>query len=131
MPTSNYPNENMERFYKELEDALNTHRSTCNFIIGDFNAKIGKKQDRSEAQVGPYGLGERNQRGTRLIQFAARQNMKIMNSFFKKKQQDRWIWRSPNGKVKNEIDYILSERMHVMKDVGTVKGLSSTLIIEW
>jgi len=31
-------------------------------IIGDFNAKLGRKQDESEFSIGKYGIGERNDR---------------------------------------------------------------------
>ncbi|CAF3269531.1 unnamed protein product, partial [Rotaria sp. Silwood2] len=33
--------------------------------MGDFNAKIGKKQQ-NETTIGTHGLGTRNERGSRL-----------------------------------------------------------------
>ena len=35
-----------------------------------------------------------------------------MNTFFKKTPQRKWTWRSPNGSVKNETDYILTNNRH-------------------
>ena len=35
-------------------------------VLGDFNAKVGSEQ--YENAVGPYGLGEVNERGQRLIE---------------------------------------------------------------
>jgi len=32
-------------------------------IIGDFNAKLGRKQNKNELSAGKYGIGERNDRG--------------------------------------------------------------------
>ena len=32
-------------------------------IMGDLNAKVGKKQDLLKVTVGPHGLGEHNERG--------------------------------------------------------------------
>ena len=40
-----------------------------------------------------------------------------MNTFFKKTPQRKWTWRSPNGSVKNEIDYILTNNRHICSDV--------------
>ena len=38
-----------------------------------------------------------------------------MNTMFQKKVKRRWIWKSPNGVTKTEIDYILTDR----PDIGT------------
>ena len=51
----------------------------------DFNAKVGKKLDENEDEVGLNGEGKRNDRGQTLIKFAIWQNTMITNSFFKAK----------------------------------------------
>uniref|UniRef100_A0A914VVX0 Craniofacial development protein 2-like n=1 Tax=Plectus sambesii TaxID=2011161 RepID=A0A914VVX0_9BILA len=57
-PTSAAEDEEVERFYEELEEAMNTH---CTYLImmGDFNTKVGCRKD-NEAFVGPF-RGERNE----------------------------------------------------------------------
>ena len=42
--------------------------------MGDFNAKIGKRKQNESCIMGPYGIGERNERGDRLVEFAAVEN---------------------------------------------------------
>lgn len=43
-----------------------------------------------------------------------------MNTFFKKKPQRKWTWLSPDGKTKNEIDYILTTLKHSILDTTTL-----------
>ena len=116
-PTEASSDEELENFYNDLEQALNQHRSQKNFIIGDMNSKVGTRNHEDEESVGPHGIGIRNKRGERLIQFAQEYKMKVANTFFRKPPQSKWTWRSPNGKTKNEIDFILCERIEDVRDV--------------
>uniref|UniRef100_A0A914VTT7 Craniofacial development protein 2-like n=1 Tax=Plectus sambesii TaxID=2011161 RepID=A0A914VTT7_9BILA len=56
-PTSAAEDEEVERFYEEHEEAMNT-RCTYLIVMGDFNAKVGCRKD-NKAFVGPFG--ERNE----------------------------------------------------------------------
>ncbi|XP_045454944.1 uncharacterized protein LOC123664445 [Melitaea cinxia] len=76
--------------------------------MGDFNAKIGMPLPDEKLIMKNYGYGIRNIRGERLIEFAYENKLSVINTFFKKKTRNRWTWRSPDGKTKNELDYILS-----------------------
>uniref|UniRef100_A0A914VNL8 Reverse transcriptase domain-containing protein n=1 Tax=Plectus sambesii TaxID=2011161 RepID=A0A914VNL8_9BILA len=116
-PTSAAEEEKIERFYEELEEAMNT-RCTYLIVMGDFNAKVGCRKD-NEAFVGPFG-GERNERGEWLAAIAESRRLFVGNSFFKKRQGRRWTWISPNGETKNEIDYILCSHRRILQDVGVV-----------
>lgn len=75
--------------------------------MGDFNAKIGQTNP-NETATGKHGYGDRNCRENRLIDFAHENNLAIINTFLKKNNKQRWTWRSPNGIIKNELDYILT-----------------------
>jgi len=57
------------------------------------------------------------------VQFATSKNLRIENTFFKKSKNRKWTWKSPNGLVKNEIDYILSNR-NVVKNVETIQRVN-------
>ena len=38
--------------------------------MGDFNAKVGSRQnDEEKESVGPFGLGDKNERGEQLVEF--------------------------------------------------------------
>ena len=74
-------------------------------VMEDMNAKIGK--EKYGGVVGKYDLGERNDRGTRLINFCEEYKLVIMNTFFK--QHPRWLytWKNPGNGYRNQIDYLM------------------------
>ncbi|PZC76173.1 hypothetical protein B5X24_HaOG204917 [Helicoverpa armigera] len=119
-PTSAYSDDDVEDYYDLLNKACEDNRGTFNIVLGDFNAKIGARQDQDDDKIiGPHGLGTRNERGSRLLQFAFGQMLSISNTFFTKKPQRRWTWMSPDGRTKNEIDFILSSFTHDSPNDGT------------
>jgi hypothetical protein len=76
----------------------------CNSSRG-FNAKVG--EGRQEDTVGNFGLGNRNEAGDRLIEWAERNQMIIGNTWFKEHKRRLWTWKSPGDNIRNQIDYIL------------------------
>ncbi|PZC78256.1 hypothetical protein B5X24_HaOG202328 [Helicoverpa armigera] len=123
-PTSAYSDDEVEDYYDLLNKACDDNRGTFNMVLGDFNAKIGARQHQDDGKIiGPHGLGTRNERGSRLLQFAFGQMLSISNTFFTKKPQRRWTWISPDGKTRNEIDFILSSCKYIVKDVGIINKI--------
>ena len=53
--------------------------------MGDFNAKVGGQTNTSERATGCFGLGQRNEKGDTLVEWATSNNFKIMNTQFRKK----------------------------------------------
>ena len=110
-PTSSYSDEEIEEHYEEINKMVKEVKSTdVLLIIGDFNAKIGncKYQD----LVGNYGLGERNQRGDRLLQFCIENNLVVTNTTFKHPKRLLYTWKSPGDVTRNQIDYLLIRKRH-------------------
>ena len=67
-PTQDHDGEKIEKFYQEIQNGIKYAKSDnviC--IMGDLNAKVG--DERYQNTVGMHGLGRRNERGERLIQF--------------------------------------------------------------
>ncbi|XP_013388676.1 craniofacial development protein 2-like [Lingula anatina] len=93
--------------------------------MGDFNAKIGIKSDEQERATGKFGSGERNERGDLLIEWATENNLKIMNTVYKKKISRRWTWQSPDGCTRNEIDYTMTNRPNIFTDVKVLNRLDA------
>ena len=71
---------------------------------GDFNALVEK--GRFEDIVGPYGLGERNFRGERVISWCDTSGLFLTNTWFDKHPRLLWTWKSPGDRCRNQIDYI-------------------------
>lgn len=78
-------------------------------ILGDFNEKIGSTKDDTHigSTVGRYGIGQRNDRGERLLNFCIDNNLTITNTVFQHHIRRLYTWQSPGGKYTNQIDYIL------------------------
>ena len=112
-PTSVSSQEELEEFYDDLQTEMRHKKTHYNVIMGDFNAKVGKGD---EDCVGSFGYGVRNDRGDDLINFATAHGFKIMNTYYKKKKNRRWTWRSPNFETFNEIDYVLVDKNNIVKN---------------
>ena len=102
-PTSDYDDEVIEAFYEDINKAFLENRGKYTIIMGDFNAKIGRREAGEEFIMGKFGTGERNKRGERLLEFAAEQKLKVTNTYFKKAKkpildmgESKWNHKKPN-----------------------------------
>lgn len=109
-PTSDSSVEEIEKFYDDLDDLtrkLKKHEVTI--IMGDLNVKVGKGQD--EDTVGRFGLGDRNERGDRLVQYCQEKEMIIRNTFYDLPPRRLYTWTAPghtkNNIIRNQIDFII------------------------
>lgn len=85
-PTSTSSEEEIENFYKDLNEALFLVKKADNTIVmGDFNVKVGKGQ--CQNIVCAFGLGNKNDRGDHIIQFCQDNNLIIANTLFKLHQR--------------------------------------------
>ena len=67
-PTNNTQEVVIEQFYEDLQDLLEpTPQKSALFIIGDWNAKVGRQE--TPGVTGKFGLGVQNETGQRLIEF--------------------------------------------------------------
>lgn len=84
----------------------------------------GAHADQLSQCIGKFGLGQRNERGERLIQFAAQNNLAISNSFFQHHPRRLYTWTSPDGNYRNQIDYIMigSRWKSFIRNVHTLPG---------
>ena len=125
-PTGDSSQEELETFYKQINLALQEVKPQEYLVIlGDFNAKIGKGKDGTS--VGPFGLGERNERGDRLVEFAEEEKLVVTNTWFKHRDRNLYTWTSPqDGEkvVRNQIDFILVKQRfkRSLKNVKTYPG---------
>ena len=104
-PTSERPEEEVDLFYDQMEDAIKQCKSQDIIItLGDFNAKVGG--EKFENVVGPFGLGTRNERGERLISWCDTHNLMLTNTWFRKHERLLWTWKSPGDRCRNQIDFI-------------------------
>ena len=124
-PTTAATEEEIDKFYGELTECISSLQTGLKhfmLIIGDFNSKIGKRKTGEERLVGRYGYGERNENGSKLLDFCHKHQLKVVNTWFKKKNYQKWTWQSPNHEHKNQIDYILAPTtFHQVKNFEVIK----------
>ena len=105
-PTSNAEEAAVERFYEDLQDLLElTPKKDVLFKIGNWNAKVGSQE--TPGVTSKFGLGIRNEAGQRLIEFCQENALVIADPLFQQHKRRLYTWTSPDGKHRNQIDYIL------------------------
>ena len=93
MPTSQAKEEEVDEVYEGVQDILANNKGRYNTVImGDFNAVVGL--GRRSKCVGAYGLGKRNKRGQKLVDFAKQNKFVITNTLFNHHKRRRWTWKS-------------------------------------
>ena len=106
LPTIDYDDEEVEKLYDQLEAILGKQKGIDNVnIMGDYNAVVG--EGRENRVVEKFGLGKRNDRGKRLIEFCKSQHLVITNTWYEQKQRRRYTWKSLVDLRRYQIDYIL------------------------
>ena len=122
-PTSSSSEEDLEEFCSGIDSCMKQCKSNeIKVVLGDFNAKVGK--GRHADIVGNDGIGSRNDRGDKLIDWCEQNNQVILNTWFTKHPRRLWTWKSPNGVTKNQIDYITinSRFRNCVKNILTLLG---------
>ncbi|XP_068697194.1 craniofacial development protein 2-like [Montipora foliosa] len=116
-PTSSHSDDEIEEHYEEINKMLKEVKSTDVILIfaGDFNAKIGKGS--YQDLVGNYGLGDRNPRGDRLLQFCIEKNLVVTNTTFQHPNRLLYTWKSPGDVSRNQIDYLLIRRKLTLEQI--------------
>ena len=77
----------------------------CYLTYGDWNAKVGSQE--TSGVTGKFGLGVQNKAGKRLIEFCQEKALVIANTLFQQHKRRLYTWASPDGKHRNQINYII------------------------
>ncbi|XP_065565735.1 uncharacterized protein LOC136030594 [Artemia franciscana] len=80
-------------------------------VVGDLNAKVGADRQYCPEVLGPRSLGEINENGTLLIDYALSKDFITGGSMFDHKTIHKYTWVSPDGRTKNQIDHFLMSRL--------------------
>ena len=97
-------------------------------VIGaDLNGHVGEGNTGDERVMGRYGIRERNEEGQRIVDFAKRMDMAVLNTYFKKKEEYRVTYQS--GGTRTQVDYVLCRR-NQLKEVGDCKVFSGECVVK-
>lgn len=111
MPTSEHADEEIDEIYEQIETLLKSETGKFNTVLlGDWNAVVG--EGREKDTVGKFGLGKRNSRGEKLIEFCERNRFMIANTWFNHPKRRRYTWKKPGDTGRYQLDYILVKQRY-------------------
>ena len=104
-PTSNPEEAEVEWSYEDLQDLLElTPPKDVPFIIGDWSAKLGSQE--TPGVTGKFGLEVKNEARQKLTEFCQENALVIGNTLFQQHKRRLYTQTSPDGQLRNQIDYI-------------------------
>ncbi|KAK2193222.1 hypothetical protein NP493_16g02020 [Ridgeia piscesae] len=104
-PTMTNPDENKEAFYNQLASVLSgIPRTDKLLLIGDFNATIGRENDKWPLVMGKHGIWKCNSNGSVLSEF----ELIVTNTMFKQKDERKTTWMHPRSRHWHMIDFIIT-----------------------
>ena len=77
----------------------------CPFHYRGLDAKVGSQE--TPGVIGKFGLGIQNEAGQRLIELCKENALVIANILFQQHKRRLYTWTSPDGQLRNQIDYIV------------------------
>ena len=123
-PTNARSEEEIEKFYNVLQEGIdNTPSCDIKLIMRDANSKVGKSSITTE-NYGIYGLGECNEGGESSIDFCKTNSLSILNTLFSHHSRRLYTWKSPDGKARSQIEFIMISQkcQSSVKNTKTLPG---------
>ena len=120
-PTMCTPDEDKDQFYIQLSSAIRSVPSKDKlFLLGDFNARVGRDYTLWPGILGKYGIGSSNSNGDRLLGLCATHELTITNTLFQLKEKDVATWTHPRSGHQHLLDYIIVRQRDV-RDVRVTR----------
>ena len=96
-PTMTNPDEKKkEAFYNQLASVLSGIPLTDKLLlIGDFNVRIGRDNERWPLVMGKHGIGKYNSNGELLLALCSEFELIVKNTMFKQKDERKTTWMHP------------------------------------
>ena len=106
MPITAHEEDEVDSIYEIIEERLEGIKGKEYVtVMGDWNASVG--EGGQEKCVGQYGLGKRNERGDKLIEFCNGQELLITNTCFQQEKRRIYTWKAPGDGARYQLDYIM------------------------
>ena len=122
-PTMTNPDENKEAFYNQLTSVLRGIPHTDKLLlIGDFNARIGRDNDKWPLVMGKHGIGKCNSNGELLLALCSEFELIVTNTMFKQKDERKTTWMHPRSKHWHMIDFIIT-RCRDKMDIHSTRAM--------
>ena len=109
-PIMTNPDENKEAFYNQLASVLSVNpRTDKPLLIGDFNAKIGKDNDKWPVVMGKHGIGKYNSNGELLLAALQQVVYNTAETYIGKPERKYQVWFDLND---HEQQTLMSRKTH-------------------
>ena len=124
-PTLQADPEDKDKFYADLRSLVqSTPTDDKVFILGDFNARVGRDTEAWKGVLGKHGVGNCNDNGRLLLEFCAELEFTITNTIFQQKNSLKTTWMHHRSKHWHLIDYVLVCQRD-LKDVSHTRVMPS------
>ncbi|KAK2156801.1 hypothetical protein NP493_1939g00013 [Ridgeia piscesae] len=122
-PTMTNPDENKEAVYNQLASVLSgIPRIDKLLLLGDFNARIGRDNDKWPLVMGKHGIGKCNSNGELLLALCSEFELIVTNTMFKQKNERKTTWMHPRSRHWHMIDFIIT-RCRCKKDIFSTRAM--------
>jgi hypothetical protein len=110
-PTEDKDDDIKDSFYEELQQVFDQFpRYHMKILLGDFNAKVGRK-DIFKPIIGNESLHQAsNNNGVRVVNFATSKNLNVKSTTFPHRDIHKHTWNSPDDITHNQIDHVLIDK---------------------
>lgn len=124
-PTEDKNDADKDMFMAQLDEVIGRiPKHDLIVLAGDLNAKVGGDHMTWPAVIGKFGIGEMNNNGQRVLELCAQNGLLLGATHFQHKDIHKYTWKSPDGKIRNQIDHIIVNRKwkRSLKNVRTYRG---------
>ena len=120
VPPMANPEENKETFYSQLKGTLRKIPSTDKLLlIGNFNARIGRENDKWPSGLVKYDIVKCHSNGELLLALCTEFDLLVTNTMFKQKDAHKTTWTHPRSRHGHMIDFIITRCRDKMNICGT------------
>lgn len=126
-PTQVADNDDKEQFYQQLDRILTEiPKKNKVFLLGDFNARVGRDFDVWQGVIGRHGVGNCNSNGLLLLQLCNQHALTLTNTNFQQANKYKNTWQHPRSKHWHMLDYV-AVRQADSKDILLTRAMRGTL----
>ena len=129
--------EEKETFWRQMDQELRAIPEGERVIVGgDLNGHVGISREAIERIHGGWGVGEKNEEGERVTDFAMAFDLSIVITFFEKRPKHLVTYKS--GGRQSQIDFLMCRRQQLneVKNCKVINGESvaaqhRVLVLDW
>ena len=126
-PTMTNPDENKKAFYNQLASVLSgIPRTDKLLLIVDFNARIGRDNDKWSLVMGKHGIAKYNSNGELLLALSSEFELMVKNIMFKQKDERKTTRTHPRSGHWHMIDFIIT-RCRDKMDIHSTRAMCGYL----